>query len=269
MNIEVTDIVKDRYAKGAGACESNLCCAVDYDPALLEVIPDEVIERDYGCGDPSRFVREGETVLDLGSGTGKICFIASQIVGPEGQVIGIDMTDEMLTIARDNAPVVGTRIGYENVEFRRGKIQDLATDLDLVNDYLQANPVGNLDGYEGLQAFVAKQKVEHPLVADDSVDLIVSNCVLNLVSDSEKHQLFSEMYRVLKRGGRIAISDIVSDEPSTPELKADPALWSGCVSGALVESEFTQLLEDASTVSPLKPMRRKPGRLSKASNIAP
>lgn len=244
MNIEVTDIVKDRYAKGAGACETNLCCAVDYDPALLEVIPPEVIERDYGCGDPSRFVQEGDTVLDLGSGTGKICFMASQLTGPAGQVIGVDMTDEMLAVARAAAPVVGSRIGYENVDFRRGKIQDLATDLDQVDAYLRDNPVNGLADYEALQSFIADQRLNRPLVEDDSVDLIVSNCVLNLVSDAEKRGLFEDMYRVLKRGGRIAISDIVSDEPSPPALKADPALWSGCVSGALVENEFTALLEE-------------------------
>ena len=85
--------VRDRYANAAQAKKGSLCCAVDYDARFLEAIPDEVIERDYGCGDPSRYLREGETVLDLGSGTGKICFIASQVVGPNGRVIGVDMTD--------------------------------------------------------------------------------------------------------------------------------------------------------------------------------
>ena len=102
--------VKDRYAAGAQAREAELCCPVDYDPKFLEVIPKEVIEKDYGCGDPSRFLKRGETVLDLGSGTGKICFIASQVVGPEGKVIGVDMTDDMLEVARRNAPVVDVRL---------------------------------------------------------------------------------------------------------------------------------------------------------------
>ena len=92
--------VRKRYAAGAQAAEAKLCCPVDYNTEYLKVIPQEVIERDYGCGDPSKYLREGETVLDLGSGTGKICFIAAQVVGPKGKVIGVDMTDEMLEVAR-------------------------------------------------------------------------------------------------------------------------------------------------------------------------
>ena len=99
--------VKDRYAPAATVQEPALCCPVQYDPKYLEVIPDEVIERDYGCGDPSQYVNPGETVLDLGSGTGKICFIASQVVGAEGKVIGVDMTDDMLEVARRYAPDCG------------------------------------------------------------------------------------------------------------------------------------------------------------------
>src|SRR5437016_3296483 len=119
-------IVRQRYAAGAKERTDKLCCPVDYDENLLKVIPQEVIERDYGCGDPSDYLHEGEVVVDLGSGTGKICFIAAQIVGPSGRVVGIDMTDEMLEVARRNAPIVAERIGYANVEFRKGRIQDLA-----------------------------------------------------------------------------------------------------------------------------------------------
>src|SRR5437899_10818487 len=91
--------VRERYAAGARAREETLCCPVNYDPQYLKIIPPEVIERDYGCGDPSQHLRRGETVLDLGSGTGKICFIASQVVGADGRVIGVDMTDDMLEVA--------------------------------------------------------------------------------------------------------------------------------------------------------------------------
>src|SRR3982751_4094780 len=121
--------VRERYAGCATTSEAKLCCPVDYNPEFLKVIPQEVIERDYGCGDPSKHLREGETVLDLGSGTGKICFIAAQVVGPNGKVIGVDMTDEMLDVARKHAPIVAERIRYDNVEFRKGRIQDLALDV--------------------------------------------------------------------------------------------------------------------------------------------
>src|SRR5262245_61972072 len=141
LHIEAT--VRERYAAAAGATRANLCCAVDYDPRYLNIIPSEVIERDYGCGDPSRYLREGETVLDLGSGTGKICFIAAQIVGPKGRVIGVDMTDEMLEVARRNAPIVAERLGYANVEFRKGRIQDLALDLELLDRQLKERPITN------------------------------------------------------------------------------------------------------------------------------
>jgi SAM-dependent methyltransferase len=105
-----------KAVRARSAPEAKLCCPVDYNPEYLKVIPPEVIERDYGCGDPSKYLRAGETVLDLGSGTGTICFIAAQVVGPTGRVIGVDMTDEMLKVARTNAPVVAERIGYANVE---------------------------------------------------------------------------------------------------------------------------------------------------------
>src|SRR5690606_16593357 len=98
-------VVRERYAAAAKAQEPALCCPVSYDPRYLEAVPTEVIEKDYGCGDPSRHLKPGETVLDLGSGTGKICFIASQVVGPAGKVIGVDMTDDMLEVARRNAPI--------------------------------------------------------------------------------------------------------------------------------------------------------------------
>src|SRR5216117_2191499 len=133
--------VKSRYAAAAKAPEAALCCPVEYDRRYLEIIPAEVIEKDYGCGDPSSYVRPGETVLDLGSGAGKICFIAAQVVGPNGRVIGVDMTDEMLAVARRNAPIVSERLGYSNVEFRKGRIQDLALDLERLDVELRRRPI--------------------------------------------------------------------------------------------------------------------------------
>ena len=237
--------VKERYGAAAQAQESALCCPVDYDPRYLEIIPDEVIERDYGCGDPSRHVKPGETVLDLGSGTGKICFIASQVVGAEGKVIGIDMTHEMLDIAHRAAPVVAEKAGFANVEFRRGRIQDLGLDLDLLEERLRERPVTTAEDYFAIEGLARELRQLQPLVADDSVDVVVSNCVLNLVANGEKRRLFEEIHRVLRRGGRAVISDIVADEDVPEAMQRDPELWSGCISGALTEHGFLEAFEEA------------------------
>lgn len=237
--------VLDRYSKAASAREASLCCPVDYDPRWLAAIPREVVERDYGCGDPSRHVREGDVVLDLGSGAGKICFIAAQIAGPKGRVIGVDMNDEMLALARGAAPVVAERIGYANVEFRKGRIQDLALDVERLDAWLARNPVRSARDLAALEDERARLRRDAPLVADASVDVVVSNCVLNLVRESDRRSLIHEIFRVLRVGGRIAISDIVCDEPVPRRLKDDPALWSGCVSGAFQELELLRALEDA------------------------
>lgn len=243
--LHVETAVQNAYAAGASERVDSLCCPVDYDPRLLEAIPPEVIERDYGCGDPSRYLKEGETVLDLGSGTGKICFIASQVVGPSGRVIGIDMTPEMLEVARRNAPIVAENVGFANVEFRRGRIQDLALDLDRVEASLAEHPVRDVETLGTLQAMTDEWRQSDPLIEAESVDVVVSNCVLNLVDGREKPALFAEIFRVLGNGGRAVISDIVSDEVVPGHLQNDPELWSGCVSGALTEMGFLDAFADA------------------------
>ncbi|MEO5958650.1 MAG: methyltransferase domain-containing protein, partial [Opitutaceae bacterium] len=237
--------VQQRYAAAAQAPEAALCCPVEYDRRYLEIIPAEVIEKDYGCGDPSRHVRPGETVLDLGSGTGKICFIAAQVVGPTGRVIGVDMTDEMLEVARRNAPIVAERVGYANVEFRKGRIQDLALDLDALDRELRERPITGAGSYLAATELAADLRVRAPLVVDDSVDVVVSNCVLNLVEPSAKRELFEGIFRVLKKGGRAVISDIVADETVPEHLQHNPELWSGCISGALTEDDFLRAFADA------------------------
>lgn len=243
--INVDQAVRDRYSSAAGEREVALCCPVDYDARYLEAIPAEVIERDYGCGDPSKYVAAGETVLDLGSGGGKICFIAAQVVGPSGKVIGVDMNDEMLALARKSQPIVAKTIGFDNVTFRKGKIQDLSLDRDLIDEYLKANPIQSEADFQKLENKMAELRVESPLVEDESIDVVVSNCVLNLVDANEKERLFAELFRVLKVGGRAVISDIVSDERVPQELQDDPELWSGCISGALELQEFLLAFEQA------------------------
>lgn len=243
--LDVEPAVKSRYSGAARELEPSLCCPTSYDPKYLQAIPAAVLERDYGCGDPSRHLRRGETVLDLGSGSGKICFIASQVVGPAGHVIGVDMNDDMLGLARESAPEVARRVGHDNVAFRKGRIQDLALDLEALDAYLRAHPVASAEDAARLDAEQARLRLEQPLVASDSVDVVVSNCVLNLVRPDAKRQLFGEIFRVLRRGGRAVISDIVSDEEVPEELRNDPELWSGCISGALREEAFLQAFEEA------------------------
>lgn len=233
-------VVKERYALGAEKKQESLCCPVDYNKKYLEVIPTEVIEKDYGCGDPSKYLKEGETVLDLGSGTGKICFIASQIVGEKGKVIGVDMTDDMLEVAKRNSPIVADKIGYNNVEFVKGRIQDLALDIDLLENKLKTEPIVDGHSFMAAQEIAENLRVTNPLISNNSVDVVVSNCVLNLVSSSQKNELFKEIFRVLKKGGRAVISDIVSDEEVPFHLQNDNDLWSGCISGALTEEGFIQ-----------------------------
>lgn len=244
-NMKTENAVKERYAAASKAQEAALCCPVDYNPEYLKAIPSEVIDRDYGCGDPSRHLQPGETVLDLGSGTGKICFIASQVVGPDGKVIGVDMTDDMLEVARRNAPVVAENIGYGNVEFRKGRIQDLALDLEVLDAELKKRPITDAVSFLAADELAEELRVTRPLVASDSVDVVVSNCVLNLVEAGAKTKLFQEIFRVLKLGGRAVISDIVADEPVPEALQNDPELWSGCISGALTEEEFLEAFEEA------------------------
>ena len=239
------DAVRERYGQGANELVPELCCPVDYDTSLLEVLPPEILERDYGCGDPSRFVRPGETVLDLGSGAGKICFLASQLVGAEGRVLGVDATPEMLALAREHREAIGERIGWQNVSFHHALIQDLALDRDRLETWLRQRPVRTLEDLEALEREKQRLRAEEPLIADASVDLVLSNCVLNLVDGREKARLFREIHRVLRNGGRCAISDIVSDEDVPEELQRDPVLWSGCISGALREDRFVDAFTDA------------------------
>ena len=238
MNLE--QAVLSRYSSASQAVEPSLCCPVNYDPKYLEVLPAELIERDYGCGDPSTYVDEGDIVLDLGSGGGKICYIASQVVGPEGRVWGVDMNDEMLALARKHQQLIGERIGYQNVRFFKGRIQDLGLDLDKFETYLRENPVDDAAGWSRAQNHANQLRRDEPMIPSDEVDVIVSNCVLNLVDPDSRSQLFSEMFRVLRRGGRAVISDIVCDEPVPHHMQQDRQLWSGCISGAYLEQEFQE-----------------------------
>ncbi len=240
--------VSDRYAKGAQAREESLCCPVDYDRSLLAMLPSEIIEKDYGCGDPSRYVREGDTVLDLGSGGGKICYMAAQLVGDAGRVIGVDMTDDMLALARKYQGEMAQKLGGSRVEFKKAYIQNLAMDVEKTDAFLASSPVKDSNTLREFEDWKLKQSKENPLIETSGIDLVISNCVLNLVAEQDRKQMISEIFRVLKPSGRVAISDIVADEYVPEHLKNDATLWSGCISGAFQEKEFLQAFIDAGFV---------------------
>lgn len=211
----IHEAVREHYgsiarAEGASCCGSDCGCSSEvklYDAALVDSLPAEVTHLSLGCGDPVSIasLKPGETVLDLGSGGGIDCFLAARQVGPEGYVIGVDMTPQML----EKANAAKARMGVSNVEFRRGQIENL------------------------------------PVVAN-SIDLVMSNCVINLSPD--KAAVFGEAFRVLKPGGRVSISDIVTEGDFSAELRADSARWAECVTGAIDVDVYTGMMRAAGFV---------------------
>ncbi|NEP91280.1 MAG: methyltransferase domain-containing protein [Okeania sp. SIO2C2] len=244
-NYNIENAVLTRYQAGAQQVQPDLCCPTEYEENYLDILPQEIIQKDYGCGDPTLYISPGETVVDLGSGAGKNCYIIAQKVGAEGQVIGVDFNDDMLGLARKYQNEIATKVGYHNTKFVKGKIQDLALDLDIVEQWLMANPITSIDALAAFESECNALRKEQPLIPDNSVDVVISNCVLNLVRPQDKEKLFSEIYRVLKRGGRAIISDIVCDEDPTPDIINDPELWSGCIAGAFREDVFLKMFEEA------------------------
>ena len=193
--------VRDFYSKAAVSAQESLCCPTQYDDGDLSHIPEEVREISSRRSSPVNRanIRSGETVVDLGSGGGIDCFIAAKHVGKSGKVFGIDMTDEMLQIAKKNAVPVAKNLGYDNVEFKKG--------------FLEAIPL-----------------------KDQSVDLVTSNCVINL--STNKKGVFEEINRILKPGGRFVIADIISEKEVPNEMRKHQELWGECISGALTLGEF-------------------------------
>lgn len=246
LTYDIENAVLSRYQAGAQEHEPSLCCPTEYqDVQYLDVIPDEILTKDYGCGDPTRYAQTGDVVVDLGSGAGKNCYMVAQKVGKTGKVIGVDFNDVMLNLARSYQQDIGDKLGYHNTAFVKGKIQDLKLPLDLLQTWLANNPITSIEQISHYEAEGDRLRRESPLIPDNSVDLVISNCVLNLVKPSDKQQLFQEIHRVLKKGGRAIISDIVCDEIPTDKIINDPELWSGCISGAFLEAEFLTMFENA------------------------
>ena len=237
--------VLERYQAGAKQQQPSLCCPTEYEGNYLQILPEEIVAKDYGCGDPTRYVDEGEIVVDLGSGAGKNCYILAQKVGATGKIIGVDFNDEMLSLARKYQNEIAEKVGYYNTEFVKGKIQDLKLPLDKLQAWLSDNPIKTINDIGEYENKCDRLRQEETLIKDNSVDVVISNCVLNLVKPEDKKQLFKEIFRVLKKGGRAVISDIVCDEKPTANIMNDPELWSGCISGAFLEDGFLKMFEDA------------------------
>jgi len=211
----VQEKVKDYYGEvlqSSSDLKTSACCPIDAMPEFLKPylsnIHDEVITRFYGCGSPIPLSLEGKTVLDLGCGTGRDCYLLSQMVGPEGKVIGIDMTEEQLKVARETLPWHMEKFGYTqpNAEFHHAFIEDLTT--------------------AGL--------------ADNSIDVVVSNCVINL--SANKENVFKEIFRVLKPGGELFFSDVYADRRLNAEQQQDKVLLGECLGGALYTEDFRRLM---------------------------
>jgi len=200
--------VREFYGHAAEQPQPELCCPVRPEAEDLAHIPAEVVERFYGCGSPvsAAAPRAGEILVDLGSGAGIDCFIAARRVGSEGRVVGVDMTDQMLAVARESQPRVAAALGYDNVEFRKGLLERIPADTG-------------------------------------SADIVTSNCVINLSPD--KPAVFGEIWRVLRDGGRAVIADILADGEVPPPMRRDGQLWGECISGALSEDAFLAALERA------------------------
>jgi SAM-dependent methyltransferase len=205
----ITESVQNYYGQ---VLES--CCTLDSVPvhlrSLLADLHPEVVARYYGCGTPLPPALHGATVLDMGCGTGRDCYLLSRLVGESGRVIGIDMTEEQLAVAKEHCDWHAERYGYaqSNVEFKQGYMEDLAG-------------AG---------------------IADNSIDLVVSNCVINLSPDKEK--VLAEIFRVLKPGGEIYFSDIYADRRIPEALKMEPVLLGECLGGALYWEDFRRIMQD-------------------------
>ena len=218
MGTNIKDVVKEKYGEAAlrvlnggssSCCGSTACCGADSDPITSQLydesqttqIPGEALKASLGCGNPTALatLHPGETVLDLGSGGGIDVLLSARRVGAAGKAYGLDMTEEMLALARENQK----KAGIENAEFLKGEIERI------------------------------------PL-PDNSVDVIISNCVINLSAD--KDRVLREAFRVLKPGGRFAVSDVVTRGAMLPEIRERVLLWVGCIAGALEENEYRSKL---------------------------
>lgn len=250
--MKMDSVIQEEYSKALSddsqflANEYQVLCSAEaYDRRFLEKIPKPILDADFGCGNPSSFVREGDAVLDLGSGSGKICYMLSQIVGPSGKVFGVDFTPQMIELSRSQQEIFADIVGFDNMRFNRASITDLRTDLEQMDRLLARSSIDSLDKLLSFERRKSEIFTANPLIPDESIDVVVSNCVINLVETSDKTQVFREMFRVLRPGGRIAISDNVSSALVPDHLQTDPQLWAACYAGVFQEQDFYRAIESA------------------------
>jgi len=210
-HVDGRSAVREFYADAVTSPREDILNPINYPEELIEHIPDESRVRSYGCGSPvlEAELAEGERVLDLGSGSGVECLIAGRLVGPSGHVIGVDMLDSMIALAGKGADGIAERLGYRNLEFRKGYLEDLPLE-------------------------------------DDSLDVVLSNCVLNL--STHKRRTFAEIRRVLRPGGRLVVSDVVCETEPDPAIRNDEVLRGQCIAGALTQRDLFGLLDESGFV---------------------
>jgi len=237
---DLEETVRSRYAKGTHATAQNLCCPATYNPKLLAAIPDEVVERDYGCGDPRTICVRLKRCSTSGRVPERSALWPAKWWGPRHALLAW-----ICATTCSNWPVATRRTspgvrasptcssGREESRTWRSTWRSWSPGFRTVEDL------------EHLEAFVRHLRATEPMIPNDSVDVVVSNCVLNLVRPEDKQKLFCEIFRVLRRGGRAVIADIVSDEDVPEHLRADPELWSGYISGAFREDLFLEAFEQA------------------------
>ena len=226
--LATTQSVQEYYGKtlsSSADLKTSACCsAVSPSPrvrAILADVPSEVLERFYGCGSPLPLGIQGLHVLDLGSGSGRDCYVASALVGPTGSVTGVDFTDEQLAVARAHTAAWAHHLGYSNLRFVRGRME----------------------------------RLDEAGVGDACVDLVISNCVVNLSPD--KRAVLAEVFRVLKHGGEFHFSDVYADRRLAQTAREDPVLVGECLGGALYEQDFLRLCHDVGFADP-RVMTRAP-----------
>jgi arsenite methyltransferase len=211
----------------------------------LKAIPTEVTERDRGAGNPTKFLKAGESVLNLGCGSGKTAFLAAQIVGQTGRVTGLEMNNEDLAIAKQVSLKLSKNLGFRNIDLRKGRPDDLRMNVEKMEVRLSEQPVLDGGDLERFEEYVRSERAREPLIADKTVDAVVTNNVLTQLNSFDRERAIIEIYRTLKSGGRAILCELASNHAISPALKKSEALKTAGLTGAMPELDWLQLLAAA------------------------